>query len=44
MTLSVFLLWFFLILCLVLLWHPDWPVLATCSIRRPEWACENFSS
>src|SRR5262249_23983478 len=25
MTLSVFLLWFFLILCLVLLWHPDWP-------------------
>jgi hypothetical protein len=31
MTLYVFLLWFFLILCLVLLWHVDWP--HHCSFR-----------
>jgi len=34
MTLYVFLLWFFLILCLVRLWHGDWP--HHCSLRsRP---------
>jgi hypothetical protein len=34
MTLYVFLLWFFLILCLVQLWHFDWPSHSSLRSRR----------